>query len=75
MHYARLVVTRVFSSPVLMNSKISAILIQIGNFSTAYFTVVMALHTCASLVFRFRQTKWAGATIITVGWLGSIAIG
>lgn len=48
---------------------------QIGNFSTAYFTVVMVLHTCTSLVFRFRQTKWAGATIIAVGWISTIAIG
>lgn len=48
---------------------------QIGNFSTAYFTVAIALHTCSSLVFRFRKTAWVGPTVISVGWLSSLAIG
>lgn len=48
---------------------------QIGNFATAYFTVVIAIHTCSTLVFRFRQTVWVGATVVAVGWASSLVIG
>lgn len=48
---------------------------QIGNFSTAYFTVAVACHTMNSLVFRGNQTVWVGATIIAMGWVSSIIIG
>lgn len=48
---------------------------QIGNFGTAYFTVVIAGHTFASLVLRTRPNAWTGPCIAAFGWAGAFAIG
>jgi hypothetical protein len=54
---------------------IIAILMQIGNWAIAYFTVTMALHTCRSLVFRSPQKAWLGAMVIVIGWLSAVVVG
>jgi len=46
-----------------------AILSQIGNWATAYFTVVIAVHTFNSLVLRIRQSILVCTATICVGWI------
>ncbi|RDB26384.1 hypothetical protein Hypma_006851 [Hypsizygus marmoreus] len=54
-----------------------AILMQIGTWSTAYFTVSIAIHTFNSLVLRKRQSVLISAATISVGWItaGILAAG
>ncbi|EGN99075.1 hypothetical protein SERLA73DRAFT_34026, partial [Serpula lacrymans var. lacrymans S7.3] len=52
-----------------------SVLMEIGNVSTAYFTVAMAIHTCNSLVLRIRQTSWLSPVVIAIGWITSFAFG
>ncbi|KII89761.1 hypothetical protein PLICRDRAFT_52927 [Plicaturopsis crispa FD-325 SS-3] len=54
---------------------VQAVLMQIGSLSTAYFTIVTAVHTFTSLVLRTRQTVWVGATVATFGWILSLLAG
>ncbi|KAH7884684.1 hypothetical protein F5I97DRAFT_2064169 [Phlebopus sp. FC_14] len=46
-----------------------AVLMQIGVWTTCYFTVAIGLHTCNSLVFRVRQVRWLGSAVNAVGWI------
>ncbi|KAF9466546.1 hypothetical protein BDZ94DRAFT_1306142 [Collybia nuda] len=46
-----------------------AILMQLGNWSTGYFTVTIAVHTFNSLVLRRRQSALICGSAITVGWI------
>lgn len=48
---------------------IQAILSQMGNWATAYFTVTIAVHTFNSLVLRKRQSILICATTISLGWI------
>jgi len=48
-----------------------ATVMQIGNFSTAYFTVTIAVHTFNSLVLRKRQSALICVTVIAFGWISS----
>ncbi|KIM84269.1 hypothetical protein PILCRDRAFT_6532 [Piloderma croceum F 1598] len=52
-----------------------AVLMQIGHWAVAYFTVTIAVHTCRSLVFRSPQKAWLGATVVVIGWLSAVAVG
>jgi hypothetical protein len=51
-----------------------AVFMSIGNTSTAYFTVAIAVHSFNSLVLRYRQSTWAGLAIILVGWTFALSI-
>jgi hypothetical protein len=46
---------------------------SIGNFSGAYFTVALAVHTFNSLGLRYRQSAWVGILVVGVGWGLSLA--
>ncbi|KAJ7106489.1 hypothetical protein C8R43DRAFT_906126, partial [Mycena crocata] len=46
-----------------------AVVMQIGNFAGAYFTVAIGIHTFNSLVLKRRQSVWICATTISIGWL------
>ncbi|KAL1746947.1 hypothetical protein HDZ31DRAFT_33092, partial [Schizophyllum fasciatum] len=51
-----------------------AVMMQLGNCATAYFTVAMAFHSFASLGLRVRHSAVIGAVTITVGWVGSVLL-
>jgi len=51
-----------------------AIVMQIGNFASAYFTMAIGIHTFNSLVLARRQSPWVCGITITVGWLFSVAL-
>jgi hypothetical protein len=55
--------------------RFTAILMQIGHWAVAYFTVTIAVHTCRSFVFRSPQKAWLGATVVIIGWLSAVAVG
>ncbi|KIJ62750.1 hypothetical protein HYDPIDRAFT_64353, partial [Hydnomerulius pinastri MD-312] len=46
----------------------TAVLMQIGVWSTCFFMVALGLHTCNSLVFRLRQVPWLSSVVIAIGW-------
>ncbi|KAJ6468425.1 hypothetical protein C8R45DRAFT_876148 [Mycena sanguinolenta] len=48
-----------------------AIVMQVGNFAGAYFTIAIAIHTVNSLVLKRRQSTWVCITTICVGWIAS----
>ncbi|KAF5381971.1 hypothetical protein D9615_004299 [Tricholomella constricta] len=50
---------------------LQAILMQIGNWATAYFTVTIAVHTFNSLVLQNRQSVLVAVSVITVGWISA----
>ncbi|KAG5645534.1 hypothetical protein DXG03_005809 [Asterophora parasitica] len=56
---------------------LQAILMQIGNWATAYFTVTIAVHTFTSLVMQIRQSALVAGAAIAMGWIsaGLIAAG
>ena len=47
---------------------------QFGNIATAYFTLAIAIHTLASLVFRKRQGPAVFLAAVTIGWAAAGAI-
>ncbi|PFH53117.1 hypothetical protein AMATHDRAFT_73644 [Amanita thiersii Skay4041] len=49
-----------------------AVFTQIGNWSTAFFTLSIAIHTFNSLVLRIRQSPFVCASTIILGWVISI---
>ncbi|KIK62516.1 hypothetical protein GYMLUDRAFT_72736 [Collybiopsis luxurians FD-317 M1] len=51
-----------------------ATVMQLGNVSTAYFTVAIAIHTFNSLVLRKRQSIYVYGPTILVGWTVSLVI-
>lgn len=51
-----------------------AVLMQIGNWSIAYFTVTIAVHTFNSLVLQKRQSVIVSSTVITIGWITSVLL-
>lgn len=50
-------------------------MMQLGNWSTAYFTVTIAVHTFNSLVLRKRQSALVCAAAISVGWITAAILG
>lgn len=50
-------------------------MMQIGNFSTGYFTIAIVVHTFNSLVMRMRQSAIISRTTITIGWVLAGLIG
>jgi hypothetical protein len=44
-----------------------AVFMAMGNTSTAYFTVAIAVHSFTSLVLRYRHSDWVGLLAILVG--------
>jgi len=50
------------------------IIMQLGNFTSAYFTIVLAVHTFLTLVLRKRQSVVLFGTFATVGWIGAAVI-
>ncbi|KIM40010.1 hypothetical protein M413DRAFT_189985 [Hebeloma cylindrosporum] len=48
-----------------------AFITQIGNFSSAYFTTAIAVHTFNSLVMRRRQSVIICRSTIIIGWVWS----
>ncbi|KAF7375182.1 hypothetical protein MSAN_00404800 [Mycena sanguinolenta] len=48
-----------------------AIVMQVGNFAGAYFTIAIAIHTVNSLVLKRRQSTWVCIITICVGWIAS----
>lgn len=50
---------------------VQAVLMQFGTFSTAFFTVSIAVHTFKTLVLRKRQSKLIAWITITIGWVYS----
>jgi len=52
-----------------------AVLMQLGNWATAYFTTAIAIHTCRSLVFRIPQKAWVGSAVMVMGWLSALIVG
>ncbi|KAF5392381.1 hypothetical protein D9757_001500 [Collybiopsis confluens] len=61
--------------PFLINRGITdTAVMQLGNVSTAYFTVAIAFHTFNSLVLRKRQSVYVYGPTILVGWTVSLAL-
>jgi len=50
---------------------LQAILMQIGNWSTAYFTLTIAVHTFNSLVLQRRQSALLAGVVIGIGWISA----
>lgn len=48
---------------------------QIGNFSSAYFTTAIAIHTFNSLVLKKRQSVIICRSTIIIGWLWASLVG
>ncbi|KAJ7723475.1 hypothetical protein B0H14DRAFT_2203184, partial [Mycena olivaceomarginata] len=46
-----------------------AVVMQVGNFAGAYFTIAIAIHTVNSLVLKKRQKTWICVLTICVGSL------
>ncbi|KAJ7914930.1 hypothetical protein B0H13DRAFT_2001699 [Mycena leptocephala] len=53
---------------------IQAVVMQVGNFAGAYFTLAIGIHTFTSLVLARRQSVWICAVTITVGWIAAGAL-
>ncbi|KAL1694317.1 hypothetical protein GGG16DRAFT_23147, partial [Schizophyllum commune] len=51
-----------------------AVMMQLGNCATAYFTVAIAFHSFASLGLRIRHSAVIGTVTITAGWVGSVLL-
>ncbi|TFK40233.1 hypothetical protein BDQ12DRAFT_488623 [Crucibulum laeve] len=51
-----------------------ALVMQIGNWGQAYFTVTIAVHTFNSLVLRRRQSVLICTTTISIGWIVTILL-
>ncbi|KZV74596.1 hypothetical protein PENSPDRAFT_681782 [Peniophora sp. CONT] len=47
---------------------------QIGEFATAYFIVVMGIHTFITLVLRTHHAAWFVLSSIIVGWVAAVII-
>ncbi|KAG6850701.1 hypothetical protein H0H93_009859 [Arthromyces matolae] len=52
-----------------------AVLMQLGNWAIAYFTVAIAIHTFNSLVMRIRQSSIVSGIAITAGWILAVLVG
>ncbi|KAF8072018.1 hypothetical protein FPV67DRAFT_913986 [Lyophyllum atratum] len=50
---------------------LQAVVMQIGNWSTAYFTVSIAVHTFNSLVLQRRQSVLVAGITISIGWISA----
>ncbi|KAL0954663.1 hypothetical protein HGRIS_003614 [Hohenbuehelia grisea] len=50
------------------------IIMQLGNFTSAYFTIVLAVHTFLALVLRKKQSLVLFGIFSTVGWIGAAII-
>jgi hypothetical protein len=55
--------------------KVQATIMQIGNFSTGYFTAAIAVHTFNSLILRMRQSFVIWSTTIATGWILATLVG
>jgi hypothetical protein len=53
---------------------LQAVLMQIGNWSTCFFSVAICIHTCNSLVFRLYQISYLSIVVIAIGWIMSLVI-
>jgi hypothetical protein len=42
---------------------------QVGNWSSAYFTVAIAIHTLNSLVLKMRQSVFISLPTMVIGWV------
>ncbi|KAG1872045.1 hypothetical protein C8R48DRAFT_770422 [Suillus tomentosus] len=51
-----------------------AVLMQIGYWSTCFFSVAIGVHTCNSLVFRLYQISYLSVVVIAFGWIMSLLI-
>ncbi|KAI5990082.1 hypothetical protein EDD15DRAFT_2453080 [Pisolithus albus] len=51
-----------------------AAMMEIGLWSSGFFTVATGMHTCISLVFRARQVHWINMACIILGWIISFVI-
>lgn len=52
-----------------------AFIMQIGNFSSGYFTIAIAVHTFNSLALKMRQSAIICRTTISIGWFFTGVIG
>ncbi|KDQ24519.1 hypothetical protein PLEOSDRAFT_1107446 [Pleurotus ostreatus PC15] len=50
------------------------VIMQIGNFSTAYFSIVIAVHTFLTLVLHKRQSMLVCGISATLGWIVAATI-
>jgi hypothetical protein len=48
---------------------------QIGNWSTCFFSIAIGIHTCNSLVFRLYQISYLSIVVTASGWIMSLVIG
>lgn len=55
--------------------KLQVVITQLGNWSTAYFTVAIAVHTFNSLVLRVRQSGIICNVTMVVGWVIAFVAG
>lgn len=53
---------------------LQAVLIQVGNWATAYFTVSIGFHTFNSLVLRRKQSVLLAGSVIIAGWISAALI-
>jgi len=51
------------------------VLYEVGEFASAFFVVVIGLHTFNTLVLRNRQPQWVGPLVTTLGWAAALAVG
>ncbi|KAG1805089.1 uncharacterized protein HD556DRAFT_1478736, partial [Suillus plorans] len=51
-----------------------AVLMQIGYWSTCFFSGAIGVHTCNSLVFRLYQISYLSVVVIAFGWIMSLLI-
>lgn len=63
------------SLPSLMLIISAGVFSQIGEFATAYFIVVMGIHTFITLVLRTHHASWFVLSSIVVGWVAAVVIG
>ncbi|KAL4062233.1 hypothetical protein V8B97DRAFT_1947435 [Scleroderma yunnanense] len=53
---------------------VQATMMQVGLWSSGYFTVATGVHTCTSLVFRTRQVPWINSGCIVLGWIVALVV-
>lgn len=53
---------------------LQAVLMQIGTWSTCFFSIAIGVHTCNSLVFRLYQISYLSIVVIAFGWIMSLVI-
>jgi hypothetical protein len=52
-----------------------AFLMQVGNWASAYFTVIIAVHTFNSLVLKKKKSMCISIPTMIMGWVIAAVVG